>query len=72
MTIAADSLLLRPKLDYDGGYDVAVKGLNVVMCNQSTSFWNLGKEFHDVPMMVKLSPTASYQLQQTLTCSTNY
>jgi hypothetical protein len=24
--ITADSLLLRPKLDYDEGYDVAVKG----------------------------------------------
>jgi hypothetical protein len=24
-TITVDSLLLRPKLDYDGGYDAAVK-----------------------------------------------
>ena len=31
MTITIDSLLLSPKLDYDGGYDVAVKGLNVVV-----------------------------------------
>jgi hypothetical protein len=31
MTITADSLLLRPKLDCDGGYDVAVKGASVVV-----------------------------------------
>jgi hypothetical protein len=31
MTITIDSLLPRPKLDYDGGYDVAVKGLSVVV-----------------------------------------
>ena len=31
MTITADSLLPSPKLDYDGGYDVAVKGLSVVV-----------------------------------------
>jgi hypothetical protein len=31
MTITADSLLPRSKLDYDGGYDVAMKGLNVVV-----------------------------------------
>jgi hypothetical protein len=31
MTITVDSLLPRPKLDYDGGYNVAVKGLNVVV-----------------------------------------
>ena len=30
MTITVDSLLPRPKLDCDWGYDVAVKGLNVV------------------------------------------
>jgi len=30
-TINTDSLLLRPKLDYDGGYDVAVKGTSVVV-----------------------------------------
>jgi hypothetical protein len=28
-TITADSLLSRPKLDYDGGYDVVVKGVSV-------------------------------------------
>ena len=32
MTITTDSLLLRPKCGYDGGYDVAVKGLSVVVC----------------------------------------
>ena len=31
MTITVDSLLPRPKLDYDRGYDVAVKGLSVVV-----------------------------------------
>ena len=31
MTITTDILLPRPKLDYDGGYDVAVKGLSVVV-----------------------------------------
>jgi hypothetical protein len=31
MTTTLDSLLPRPKLDYDGGYDVAVKGLSVVV-----------------------------------------
>jgi len=31
MTITADSLLLRPKLDCDGGYDVAMKGPSVVV-----------------------------------------
>jgi hypothetical protein len=30
-TITTDSLLLRPKLDYDGGYDVAIKGASVVV-----------------------------------------
>jgi hypothetical protein len=31
MIIIADSLLLRQKLDYDEGYDVALKGLSVVV-----------------------------------------
>ena len=31
MTITIDSLLPSPKLDYDGGYDVAVKGPSVVV-----------------------------------------
>ena len=31
MTITVDSLLPRPKLDCDGCYDVAVKGLNIVV-----------------------------------------
>ena len=31
MTIIVDSLLPRPKLDYDVGYDVAVKGASVVV-----------------------------------------
>ena len=30
-TITVDSLLPRPKLDYDGGYDVAVKDTSVVV-----------------------------------------
>ena len=30
MTITADKLPSRPKLDYNGGYDVAVKGLSVL------------------------------------------
>ena len=29
-------------------------------CNQSMSSWNLGKEFYDVPMMVRLSPATSF------------
>ena len=32
MTITVDSLLARPKLDYDVGYDAAVKGVSVVVC----------------------------------------
>ena len=31
MTITADSLLPSQKLDCDGGYDVAMKGLSVVV-----------------------------------------
>jgi hypothetical protein len=31
VTITTDNLLLRPKLDYDGGYDVAIKGASVVV-----------------------------------------
>ena len=31
MTISVDSLLPRPKLDCDGGYNVAMKGLSVVV-----------------------------------------
>jgi hypothetical protein len=42
MTITADSLLSRPKLDCDVGYDVAVKGLSVVVmdpCDFILSHW---------------------------------
>ena len=31
MTFTVNSLLSRPKLDYDGGYDAAVKGPSVVV-----------------------------------------
>ena len=31
MTITADSLLPRPKSDYNRGYDMAVKGASVVV-----------------------------------------
>ena len=31
MSVTADSLLPRPKLDYDVGYDVVVKGASVVV-----------------------------------------
>ena len=31
MTITIDSLLSRPKLDYDVGYDAAAKGASVVV-----------------------------------------
>jgi hypothetical protein len=31
MIITADSLLSRPKFDYNEGYDVAVKGPNIVV-----------------------------------------
>jgi hypothetical protein len=31
MTITVDSLLPRPKLDCDVGYDAAVKGMSVVV-----------------------------------------
>ena len=34
-TIIVDSLLPRPKLNYDGGYDVAVKGVSVVVICES-------------------------------------
>jgi hypothetical protein len=34
MTITIDSLLPRPKLDCDVGYDVAVKGASVVVSVQ--------------------------------------
>ena len=32
ITITTDSLLPRPKLDYDVDYDAAVKGASVVVC----------------------------------------
>ena len=38
MTIIVDSLLPRPKLDYDVGYDVAVKGVSVVVSCSANSF----------------------------------
>jgi len=31
MSITADNLLSRPKLDYDVGYNVAMKGASVVV-----------------------------------------
>jgi len=31
MSITADNLLPRPKLDFDVGYDAAVKGVSVVV-----------------------------------------
>ena len=34
-TITVDSLLPRPKLDYDVGYDAAMKGASVVLCGGS-------------------------------------
>ena len=34
MSITADSLLPRPKLDCDVGYDAAVKGASVVVLSQ--------------------------------------
>ena len=37
MTITADSLMLRPKVDYDVGYDVAMKGLSVVVWDRLES-----------------------------------
>ena len=37
MTITADSLLPRPKLDRDVGYNVAMKGVSVVVPVQGSS-----------------------------------
>ena len=34
MSITTDSLLLRPKMDYDVGYDAAVKGASVIVIVQ--------------------------------------
>ena len=34
MTITADSLLPRPKLDCDVGYDAAVKGASIVVLDK--------------------------------------
>ena len=34
VTITVDSLLSRPKLDCDMGYDMAVKGASVVVCTK--------------------------------------
>ena len=42
MTITVDSLLSRPKLDCDWGYDVAVKGLNVVGAGLPSAAMDLG------------------------------
>ena len=39
MTIAVDSLLSRPKCGCDGGYDVAVKGLSVVVYQHIVIYW---------------------------------
>ena len=43
MSITTDSLLPRPKLDYDVGYDATVKGASVVVSKDlaSTNFWLL-------------------------------
>ena len=42
MAITVDSLLSRPKLDCDWGYDVAVKGLNVVGAGLPSAAMDLG------------------------------
>jgi hypothetical protein len=34
MTITIDSLPPRPKCGYDGGYNMAVKGLSIVVCEE--------------------------------------
>jgi hypothetical protein len=41
MTITADNLLLMPKLDCNGGYDVAMKGLSVVVIGLCQVFFFL-------------------------------
>ena len=52
MIITTDSLLSRPKLDYDGGYDVAVKDASVVVkdCVGRSEglaiFWKTGVDVH--------------------------
>ena len=40
MTITIDSLLPRPKLDYDVGYDATMKGASVVVCYRCTKTKN--------------------------------
>jgi hypothetical protein len=37
ITITIESLLPRPKLDYNVGYDAAVKGTSVVVCEHKIS-----------------------------------
>ena len=37
ITFIVDSLLSRPKLDYDVGYDAAVKGASVVVSEDNDS-----------------------------------
>ena len=46
MIITVDSLLLRAKLDCDGSYDVAVKGLSVVVleCYLAKFVWSVIRE----------------------------
>ena len=44
MTITVDSLLPRPKLDYDVGYDVAVKGASVVVDVRPHPLWDGGHD----------------------------
>ena len=44
MTITVNSLLLRLKLDCDGGYDVAMKGLSVVVIFGSYGYTQLPKK----------------------------
>jgi len=58
MTITVDSLLLRPKLDCDGGYDMAVKGASVVVhellpVSRLTS--HRFTEYHEAPFWVRES-----------------
>ena len=63
MTITADSLLPRPKSDYDRGYDVAVKGAIVVVwslsCKTTIRSWlHLQKTSYIIPQHPKSTYTA--------------
>ena len=48
-TITTDSLLPRPKLHYDGGYDVALKGASVVVDGLRVKN-HMGKEFSSMSL----------------------